>query len=110
MGGSGSASVYYSTSKGTASAGSDYTANSGYANFLDGSLTTSFSVPITDDSTVESAETVNLNLGMPSSGYSLGLSSARFRREQRCTSSRFTPVTGGFSRISRACMYSTRRS
>jgi RHS repeat-associated protein len=54
--------AYYSTSNGSATAGSDYSAASGTLTFAPGSTTASFSVSITDDSDVEYSETVNLSL------------------------------------------------
>src|SRR3954454_10389945 len=56
------ASVNYSTSNGTASAGSDYTAASGTLNFLAGQTVKTFSIPILPDTSDEPNETVNLAL------------------------------------------------
>jgi hypothetical protein len=61
----GTASVNYATSNGTATAGSDYTAASGTLNFAAGVATASFQVTITDDTAVESSETINLALSSP---------------------------------------------
>ena len=62
---SGAVSVDYATSDGTATAGSDYTAASGTLNFDPNQATATFTVPITDDTTVEPNETVNLTLSNP---------------------------------------------
>ncbi len=56
------ASVNYSTSDGTAVAGSDYTAAAGTLNFAAGETTKTFDVDVTDDSTNEANETVTLTL------------------------------------------------
>ncbi len=62
----GAASVNYATSNGSATAGSDYTSASGTINFDDGdAVSKTFNVPITDDSTWEGDETVNLSLTTP---------------------------------------------
>ena len=59
----GAASVDYATSDGSATAGSDYTASSGTLSWVDGDATSkTFVVLITDDSTYEGDETVNLSL------------------------------------------------
>lgn len=64
VGGSGGAlSVGYATGNGTAVAGSDYTAASGTLIFADGdSAPKTFTVPLINDTAVESTETVNLTL------------------------------------------------
>ncbi|MEO7558568.1 MAG: Calx-beta domain-containing protein [Gammaproteobacteria bacterium] len=67
----GSASVNYASSDGTATAGSDYTASSGTLSFAAGELSKTFTVPITDDTLVESSESVNLSLTAPT-GATLG--------------------------------------
>jgi hypothetical protein len=56
------ASVSYSTSDGTASAGSDYTAAAGTLNFAAGETTKTFDVDVANDITDEANETVNLTL------------------------------------------------
>ncbi|MEO6740615.1 MAG: Calx-beta domain-containing protein [Chthoniobacteraceae bacterium] len=62
-GSNGIVSVNFSTSDGTANAGSDYTATSGTLTWLDGEIgAKTFSIPIVNDSLVEGAETVNLSL------------------------------------------------
>ena len=76
VGGSvGAVSVDYSTSDGTATAGSDYTAANGTLDFADALLSASFSVVITSDSVYEADEdfashlsnAVGATLGAPSS-------------------------------------------
>ena len=49
-------SVNYATGNGTATAGSDYTATSGTLNFAIGQTNATFTVPIINDTAVESAE------------------------------------------------------
>jgi hypothetical protein len=63
-----SVSVSYATSNGTATAGSDYTANSGTLTFVAGDATETISVTTTDDGAVESAETINLTLSGATGG------------------------------------------
>lgn len=66
--------VNYAASGGTATSGSDYTAQSGTLSFAVGDLRKTFSVPILNDSLDEASETisltlsspVNIDLGMPS--------------------------------------------
>ncbi|MFL5840092.1 MAG: Calx-beta domain-containing protein [Thermoleophilaceae bacterium] len=56
------ASVDYSTSDNTATAGSDYTATNGTVNFAAGETQKTFNVAISDDASDEPNETVNLTL------------------------------------------------
>ena len=56
------ASVNYSTSNGTAIAGSDYTAATGTLNFAAGESTKTFDVAVTNDAAAEANETVILTL------------------------------------------------
>ncbi|MCX6048179.1 MAG: hypothetical protein NT075_24020 [Chloroflexi bacterium] len=58
--------VNYVTSNGMAIAGSDYTATSGTLTFNPGETSKTFTVPITQDTVIESNETVNLTLNSPS--------------------------------------------
>ena len=60
--------VDYATTDGTATAGEDYTAANGTLTFPAGSTAQTFTVPITEDSTVEADETVNLTLSNPNGG------------------------------------------
>jgi hypothetical protein len=57
--------VYYFSTDGTATAGSDYTAVSGYVVFPPGSVSQTFQVPILPDTIVEDPETVILTLSSP---------------------------------------------
>ncbi len=72
-GSDGAVSVEYSSTDGSASDGSDYTAMSGTLAWDDGdSATKSFAVEITDDMEIETDETVNLTLSSPTGGATLG--------------------------------------
>jgi hypothetical protein len=72
-GSDGVVSVSYATSDGTASSGSDYTATSGTLTWADGDgADKTFTVTISDDSSEEADETVNLALTNASSGSRLG--------------------------------------
>jgi subtilisin family serine protease len=64
--------VDYATSDVTATAGADYTAASGTLPFGSGETSKTFAVSITADSVTEGNETVNLTLGNPTGGASLG--------------------------------------
>jgi hypothetical protein len=57
--------VNYATANGTATAGSDYTAASGTATFTAGATSTTISIPVTGDTTVEPNETILVNLTAP---------------------------------------------
>ena len=66
---SGSFSVNFATSDGTAIAGSDYTATTGTLNFGPGELSKNVSIPILNDDLFENGnETFNLNLSSPTNG------------------------------------------
>jgi aryl-phospho-beta-D-glucosidase BglC (GH1 family) len=60
--------VGYSTSNGTATAGTDFTAASGTLTFAPGSTSQTITVKVTGDSTVESDETFNVTLASPTGG------------------------------------------
>ncbi|MEQ8973778.1 MAG: glycoside hydrolase family 9 protein [Coleofasciculus sp. C1-SOL-03] len=60
--------VEYGTDNDTATAGSDYTAQSGTLTFAAGETSKIVSVPVIGDTTVESNETFRLNLSNPSNG------------------------------------------
>ncbi|MGZ9243015.1 MAG: Calx-beta domain-containing protein [Candidatus Binatia bacterium] len=64
--------VSYATSNGTATAGSDYTATSGTLTFAVNQTTKTFAIPVTNDTTVEGNETINLTLSNPTGGAALG--------------------------------------
>jgi uncharacterized delta-60 repeat protein len=75
-GSDGAVSVDFATSDGSATAGSDYTATSGTLNWADGDAADkTFQVLITDDTTDEPDETVNLSLTNASGGATLGAQS-----------------------------------
>ncbi|GAB4257862.1 MAG: hypothetical protein Kow0065_07350 [Methylomicrobium sp.] len=63
--GSSPVTVNYATSNGTATAGSDYSARSQTLTIPAGSLQATISVPVIDDSIVESNETLTLTLSNP---------------------------------------------
>jgi uncharacterized repeat protein (TIGR02543 family) len=71
-GSSGSVTVNYATSNGTATAGSDYTAATGILTFAAGVISQTFTIAIADDQSVESSETINLTLSSPTGGATLG--------------------------------------
>jgi hypothetical protein len=71
-GATGSVTVDYATSNGTAGAGSDYTATSGTLTFNQGEISKTFTIPILTDNLLEVEETVNLTLSNPSGGAILG--------------------------------------
>ena len=64
--GAGIVSVDYATSNNTAAAGSDYIATSGRLNFAAGEGSKTFTIPITNDTTPEGNESLNLTLSSPS--------------------------------------------
>src|SRR5437867_5584896 len=64
--------VSYSTSDGSATAGLDYQPASGTLTFTNGQTVASFSVPLLNDSLLETNETVNLALTNPTGGATLG--------------------------------------
>jgi len=66
--------VYYSTSGGTASAGYDYAALSGYVDIPYGQSSANIFVAVIDDSTVESSETVRLTISS-NTAYTIGIPS-----------------------------------
>lgn len=72
---SGTSTVNYATSNGTAISGSDYTAASGTLSFTAGQVSKTITVPITNDSTAEIKETFNITLSSPS-GTALGNSTS----------------------------------
>ena len=74
---SGSSTIDYATSNGTATAGSDYTSVSGTLTFAAGQLTRSVSIPILDDQIFEGpSETFNFTLSNPSGASLEALSTA----------------------------------
>jgi plastocyanin len=76
-GSAGAVSVHYATSDGTGLAGKNYTATSGTLNWGDGDAAAkTFSVKVLDDGVVDGSHTVQLTLGSPQGGASLGAQSA----------------------------------
>jgi M6 family metalloprotease-like protein len=67
----GTVTVQYATSNGSARVGTDYSAATGVLTFGSGVTSQTFTVPILDDSAIESTETVDLSLFDPS-GATLG--------------------------------------
>ena len=77
VGGSdGTVSVNYSTTNGSATAGSDYTVTNGMLTFANGETSKTISVPIFDDSVYEGPETLQLTLSGPGGGATLGTPSS----------------------------------
>jgi probable HAF family extracellular repeat protein len=75
-GSNGGLSVDFATATGgTATNGSDYTANTGTLNFGVGDTQKTFTVAVNDDTTDEADETVNLSLSNPQGGAGLGTQS-----------------------------------
>ncbi|MSP40112.1 MAG: hypothetical protein EXR70_16600 [Deltaproteobacteria bacterium] len=72
-GSSGAVGATFATSNGTATAGSDYTAVNQTVSFATGDTTSkTVNIPITNDTTSEFDETVNLTLSSPTGGATLG--------------------------------------
>lgn len=65
---SGAASVTVTTTDGSATAGSDYTTTTTTLTYADGERSKSFNIPITNDSSGESNETIVVTLSNPSVG------------------------------------------
>lgn len=76
-GSSGAVGVSFATDNGMATAGSDYTARSGTLNWANGDITNkTFTVPIINDTAIESTEFLNLTLSNPTGGASQGAPAA----------------------------------
>ncbi|HEY0142229.1 MAG TPA: Calx-beta domain-containing protein [Thermoanaerobaculia bacterium] len=76
-GSDGAVSASYSTSNGTAAAGTDYTTTSGSVSFADGATTPQIiNVPIANDGIVEPDETFSIALSAPTNGATLGPNSS----------------------------------
>jgi hypothetical protein len=71
-GSDGQVTVDYTTSDGTATAGSDYQTASGTLTFADGVTSQTFDVPVIDDSVYEGNETVTLTLSNAGGGATIG--------------------------------------
>ncbi len=68
----GTVGASYSTSAGSAAAGSDYTTTSSTVSFGPGVSSQTFTVPILEDPTVETPETFTVTLNTPTGGADLG--------------------------------------
>ncbi|MFO1485455.1 MAG: S8 family serine peptidase [Verrucomicrobiaceae bacterium] len=68
----GSATINYATSNGTAASSSDYTSASGTLTFAAGELVKTFAIPITNDITQESDETIQVTLSSAGGNATLG--------------------------------------
>ncbi|MGL4400766.1 MAG: S8 family serine peptidase [Luteolibacter sp.] len=66
------ATVNYTTTGGTATAGSDFTSTSGTLTFAPGELVKSFTIPILNDNTPEAAESFTVTLSNATGGLTLG--------------------------------------
>nr|WP_244329378.1 Calx-beta domain-containing protein [Tolypothrix sp. PCC 7910] len=71
-GSDGAVSVTVNLSNGTATAGSDYNSSPITVNFADGETSKTVTIPIIDDSILESNETINLTLTNPTNGVTIG--------------------------------------
>ncbi len=67
-----SVSINYATSNGSAVSGTNYTSANGTLTFGVGETSKTFSIPITDNSTIDGNRTVNLTLSNPTNGATLG--------------------------------------
>jgi hypothetical protein len=74
-GSDGAVSVNFATADGTATAGQDYTANSGTLNFADGDTSETITVSIINDTIDEPDETFTVTLSNATGGASLGTTS-----------------------------------
>ncbi len=72
----GTSTIDYATSDGTAKAGTDYIAASGRLQFAPGESMKSFLVPLIYDGVVESGETINLTLSNPTGSTTRGQTTA----------------------------------
>ena len=75
-GSTGPVSVQFGTANGSATAGLDYDATTGFLNFSDGQTNKTFTVTLINDVLPEGDESVVLTLSNPGNGAALGLSSA----------------------------------
>ena len=74
--GTGTSTIDYSTSNGSAQAGTDYVATSGTLTFNPLETTKSFSVPLIYDRTPDTGETINLTLSNPTGSIARGRQTA----------------------------------
>jgi uncharacterized protein YkwD len=75
-GSSGTFTVHYATSDGSAKAGTDYTGTSGTLTFNPGDTSLTFTVPILNNPLANGPVTVNLTLSSPTGGAALGSQSS----------------------------------
>ncbi len=76
-GSTGAVSVNYATANGSAAAGSDYTAVSGTLSWTDGETASkTFTVTVLGDTTIESDQTITINLSAATGGATIGTGSA----------------------------------
>jgi hypothetical protein len=71
-GSTGTITIDYATSNGTATSGSDYTATSGTLTFNQGEIAKAITIPITNDGAEENDETFSLTLSNPTGSATLG--------------------------------------
>jgi hypothetical protein len=67
----GTVSVTYGTSNGTATSGSDYSSVSGTLTFNNGESTKSFTIPVNNNTSITGNKTFNIVIGTPTGGASL---------------------------------------
>lgn len=92
-GSNGVATVNYTTTNVTATAGLDYTTTSGTLTFANGETIKSFTIPILEDTIVEGDETIGIRLSNPSAGAVLLNASANVSILDNDTGLGFGPVT-----------------
>jgi uncharacterized delta-60 repeat protein len=100
---SGSVSINYLTSNGTATAGLDYVAQSGAVTFGPGETNKVIQIPVTTDAVSESDETLTVTLGNPVGGVVLGSQSSAVLtivdNDSAPAFSSILPLPGGTMRV-----------